>query len=87
MRISSSSSSSVRTSARLAGRGEAEAGAGGPMPTVCAPSAMAFTTSVPRMKPPSTMIVARPPTAFTTSGSTSIEPRPWSSWRPPWLET
>ena len=30
------------------------------MPTTSAPSAMALTTSVPRMKPPSTTIVARP---------------------------
>src|SRR5205809_624134 len=48
---------------------------------------MAFTTSVPRRKPPSTMTTARPLTARTTSGSTSSDPRPWSSWRPPWLET
>ena len=28
-----------------------------------------------------------PATAATTSGSTVMLPRPWSSWRPPWFDT
>src|SRR5258705_8709666 len=60
---------------RLARGGQAKAGET-PIPTIWAPSAMALTTSVPRMKPPSTMTTLRPATAFTTSGSTSMEPRP-----------
>ena len=58
-----------------------------PRPTAVAPSATAFTMSVPRRNPPSTRISARPATAATTSGTTSMLPRPWSSWRPPWFET
>jgi len=38
---------------------------------------IALTTSVPRVIEPSTHTLARPPTASTTSGSTSNEPRPW----------
>ncbi len=38
------------------------------MPTASAPRAMALTMSVPRLKPPSTKIFARPATADTTSG-------------------
>ena len=38
------------------------------MPTASAPSAIALTTSVPRMKPPSTMTVARPLTAVDDLG-------------------
>ena len=49
------------------------------MPTVVAPSAIAFTTSVPRMKPPSTQTSARPATACTISGRTAALPKPWSS--------
>jgi hypothetical protein len=43
--------------------------------------------SVPRMKPPSTQTCARPATACTICGRTAALPSPWSSWRPPWLET
>jgi len=54
---------------------------------VSAPRAIALRMSEPRTKPPSTTISARPATAAATSGRTSIVARPWSSWRPPWLET
>ena len=36
---------------------------------------------------PSIITFARPRTAAITSGSTSIEPRPWSNCRPPWFDT
>ena len=75
-----------RATPASAGRGERVA-VSRPMPTSSAPSAIALTMSVPRQKPPSIQTLARPSTASTTSGSTSIAPRPWSSCRPPWLET
>ena len=40
------------------------------------PAAIALMMSVPRQKPPSTMMAARPATASTISGNTSIAPRP-----------
>src|SRR5215207_11355320 len=43
------------------------------MSTARAPSARAFTTSVPRRTPPSTRTSARPPTASTTAGRASRE--------------
>src|SRR3989454_906223 len=58
-----------------------------PIATIFAPRANAFTTSVPREKPPSTTISARPATASTMGGSASMVDCVWSSWRPPWLET
>src|SRR3978361_1896246 len=58
-----------------------------PMPTRSAPSAIALTMSEPRQNEPSTMILARPATALTISGSRCLAPRPWSSWRPPCVDT
>ncbi len=52
-----------------------------------APSATAFTTSEPRRTPPSRITSARPATASTISGRTSIGDGAWSSWRPPWFDT
>src|SRR6185503_11022097 len=86
MRISSSRSSSVRTRPGTPAAARPRP-ARRPRPTVVAPSASALTTSVPRMKPPSTQTSARSLTAWTMSGSTAAVPRPCSSWRPPWLET
>ena len=37
--------------------------------------------------PPSRITSARPSTASTISGSTSIGEGAWSSWRPPWFDT
>src|SRR5262245_11332338 len=75
MRISSSISSSMRTQPGAAAAARPKHGIR-PMPTRSAPRAMAFTTSVPRWKHPSTMTFARLSTALTTSGRTSIEPAP-----------
>ena len=43
--------------------------------------------SVPRRKPPSTMIGARPATPAATSGTHSTDERRLFSMRPPWFET
>src|SRR5262245_45093731 len=59
---------------------------GRPMPTAFAPSASAFTISVPRRKPLSTSTGILP-AASMISGSASMVERPLSSLRPPWLET
>ena len=86
MRISCSSSSSMRTTPARPAAAMAKP-VSRPMPTASAPRIIALTTSAPRRIPPSTITSARPAAARTTSGRTSIAPRPWSSWRPPWLDT
>jgi hypothetical protein len=48
-----------------------------------APSASAFSVSVPRRTPPSISTGTRPATASTTSGSASRLAATPSSWRPP----
>ena len=55
--------------------------------TATAPSASAFSTSLPRRTPPSTSTGTAPPTASTTSGSTSSVADDPSSCRPPWFDT
>ena len=54
-----------------------------PIRTAFAPSASAFSTSVPRRTPPSSSTCARPSTASTTSSNTSIGAATLSSCRPP----
>mmetsp|Transcript_2440 Transcript_2440/g.8579 ORF Transcript_2440/g.8579 Transcript_2440/m.8579 type:complete len:218 (-) Transcript_2440:579-1232(-) len=58
-----------------------------PMNTALAPSAKALITSVPRITPPSRYTSARPPTAETMAGSTSMVAGTVSSCRAPWLLT
>ena len=47
-----------------------------PMPTIAAPRATPFRTSVPRTKPPSMTNSALPRATLMTSGKSSIAPRP-----------
>src|SRR5581483_7450222 len=85
-RISAWSSSRTRRAPASPSTVSPQSG-GRPTSTAAAPSASAFTTSVPLRTPPSTSTSTRPSTASTTSGSASIVAETPSSCLPPWFET
>src|SRR6185437_1858142 len=88
MAVSSSSRSVVSTRATPASPSSARPhNTGRPTSAARAPSAIALSTSVPRLTPPSTSTGTLEPAPSTTSARARIVGIAVSSWRPPWLDT